>query len=207
MNGGAWQAAVHGVTKGRIRLSDFTFTFHFHASEEEMATHSSVLAQRIPGTGEPGGLPSMGSHRVGHVSGSSSSPLQEVSQPLTQADWFENVFKHLSHQRCHQKARQGNRYKTVILTLKNTNTCLYKEIRWILQNCQEFLSDMFMLQMHLIVSFYIHSCQEGQKNLEQNNCPLVVRRCKNGLIVLLEFCYPIPNFDTNCIFNVFILPI
>ena len=59
-------AAVHGVTKSRTWLSDFTFTFHFHALEKEMATHSSVLAWRIPGTGEPGGLPSMGSHRVGH---------------------------------------------------------------------------------------------------------------------------------------------
>ena len=58
--------AVHGVAKSRTRLSDFTFTFHFHAWEKEMATHSSVLAWRIPGTGEPGGLPSMGSHRVGH---------------------------------------------------------------------------------------------------------------------------------------------
>ena len=58
--------AVHGVAKSRIRLSEFTFTFHFQALEKEMATHSSVLAWRIPGTGEPGGLPSMGSHRVGH---------------------------------------------------------------------------------------------------------------------------------------------
>ena len=66
MDGGAWWAAVHGVAKSRIRLSDFTFTFHFHALEKEMATHSSVLAWRIPGMGEPGGLPSMGSHRVGH---------------------------------------------------------------------------------------------------------------------------------------------
>ena len=66
MDGGAWQAAVHGVAKSRTRLSDFSFTFHFHALEKEMATHSSVLAWRIPGTGEPGGLPSMGSHRVGH---------------------------------------------------------------------------------------------------------------------------------------------
>ena len=66
MDGGAWQAAVHGVADGRTRLSDVTFTFHFHALEKEMATHSSVLAWRIPGTGEPGGLPSMGSHRVGH---------------------------------------------------------------------------------------------------------------------------------------------
>ena len=65
-DGGPWWAAVHGVAKSQTRLSDFTFTFHFHALEKEMATHSSVLAWRIPGTGEPGGLPSMGSHRVGH---------------------------------------------------------------------------------------------------------------------------------------------
>ena len=64
MVGGAWWAAVHGVAKGQTRLSDFTF--HFHASEKETATHSNVLAWRIPGSGEPGGLPSMGSHRVGH---------------------------------------------------------------------------------------------------------------------------------------------
>ena len=66
VDGGAWWAAVHGVAKSRTRLSDFTFTFPFHALEKEMATHSSVLAWRIPGTGAPGGLPSMGSHRVGH---------------------------------------------------------------------------------------------------------------------------------------------
>ena len=63
---GAWWAAVHGVAESWTRLSDFTFTFHFHALEKEMATHSSVLAWRIPGTGEPGGLLSLGSHRVGH---------------------------------------------------------------------------------------------------------------------------------------------
>ena len=66
MNGGAWWAAVHGVAKSRTQQSNFTFTFHFHALEVEMATHSSVLAWRIPGTGEPDGLLSLGSHRVGH---------------------------------------------------------------------------------------------------------------------------------------------
>ena len=66
MGGGAWWAAVHGVPKSRTRLSDFPFTFHFHALEKEMATRSRVLAWRIPGTGEPGVLPSMGSLRVGH---------------------------------------------------------------------------------------------------------------------------------------------
>ena len=62
----AWCTAIHGVAKSRTRLSDFTFTFHFHALEKEMATHSSVLAWRIPGMGKPGGLPSMGLHRAGH---------------------------------------------------------------------------------------------------------------------------------------------
>ena len=66
MDRGGWQAAVHGVFESRTGLSDFTFTFHFHALEKEMATHSTVLAWRIPGTGEPGGLPSMWSHRVRH---------------------------------------------------------------------------------------------------------------------------------------------
>ena len=66
MDGGAWKAVVHGVAEDQTRRSDFTFTFHFHALEKAMATHSSILAWRIPGMGEPGGLPSMGSHRVGH---------------------------------------------------------------------------------------------------------------------------------------------
>ena len=73
MDGGAWWAAVHGVAESRTRLSDFTFTFHFHALEKAMAPHSSVLAWRIPGTGEPGRLWSMGSLRVGHHSATSLS--------------------------------------------------------------------------------------------------------------------------------------
>ena len=66
MDRGAWEAAVHEVAKSWTRLSDFTFTFHFHVLEKEMANHASVLAWRISGTGEPGGLPSLGSHRVEH---------------------------------------------------------------------------------------------------------------------------------------------
>ena len=66
MDRGAWWATVHGVSKSQTGLSNFIFTFHFHALETEMATPSSVFAWRIPGTGEPGGLPSVGSHRVGH---------------------------------------------------------------------------------------------------------------------------------------------
>ena len=82
MTGGAWQAAVHGAAKSRTRLSDFTFTFHFHALEKEMATHSSVLAWRIPGTAEPGGLPSMGSQsrtRLTRLSSPFRSP-QSIQQ-------------------------------------------------------------------------------------------------------------------------------
>ena len=82
MNGGAWKAAVHGVAEGRTQLSDFTFTFHFHALEKEMATHSSVLAWRIPGTGKPGGLPSMGSHRVGHDWSDLAAAAAVLSQQL-----------------------------------------------------------------------------------------------------------------------------
>ena len=77
MDGGAWWAAVHGVAKNRTRLSDFTFTFHFHASEKEMATHSSVLAWRIPWTEKPGRLQSMGSHRVGHDWSDLAAEFQE----------------------------------------------------------------------------------------------------------------------------------
>ena len=87
MDGGAWSAAVHEVAKSQTRLSDFTFTFHFHALEKEMATHSSVLAWRIPGTGEPGGLPSMelqSQTRLKRLSSSSSSRMkQSVSSALT----------------------------------------------------------------------------------------------------------------------------
>ena len=79
MDGGAWWAAVHGVAKSRTRLSNFTFTFHFHALEKEMATHSSVLAWRIPGTGEPGGLPPMGSHRVGHDQSDLAAAAESIS--------------------------------------------------------------------------------------------------------------------------------
>ena len=80
MDGGAWWAAVHGVTKSRTELSDFTFTFHFHALEKEMATYSSVLALRIPGTEEPGGLLSMGSHRVGHDCSNLAAAAAEATE-------------------------------------------------------------------------------------------------------------------------------
>ena len=89
MDGGDWKAAVHEVAKSQTGLSDLTFTFHFHALEKEMATHSCVLAWRIPGTGEPGGLPSMGSHRVGPdcsnlaaaAAARNEDPMSHATQP------------------------------------------------------------------------------------------------------------------------------
>ena len=83
MDGGAWLAAVHGVAKSQTRLSNFTLTFYFHALEKEMATHSSVLAWRIPGTAEPGRLPSVGSHRVGH----NWSDLAAVAAAAAACSW------------------------------------------------------------------------------------------------------------------------
>ena len=82
MDRGAWWAAVHGVAKSWTQLSDFTLTFHFHALEKEMATHSSILAWRIPGTGEPAGLPSMGSHKVGHDRGDLAAAAAQTSSGI-----------------------------------------------------------------------------------------------------------------------------
>ena len=87
VDGVASWAAVHGVARSRTRLSDFTFTFHFHALEKEMATHSSTLAWRIPGTGETGGLPSMGSHRVGH----DWSDLAAAAAPAAAATAYQGI--------------------------------------------------------------------------------------------------------------------
>ena len=96
MDGGARQAAVHEVAQSRTGLSDFTFTFHFPALEKEMATHSSVLAWRIPGTGEPGGLPSIGSHRVGHDS-SDLAAAAGVQVIHIWRDYFRQAFLKYNH--------------------------------------------------------------------------------------------------------------
>ena len=100
MGGGAWKAAVHGVAEGRTRLSDFTFTFHLHALEKEMVIHSSVLAWRIPGTGEPGGLPSMGSHRVGHDWSYLAAAAAAAYKHSERQTTSPVIFKNLNHKFC-----------------------------------------------------------------------------------------------------------
>ena len=100
MDRGAWWAAVHGVAEGWTRLSDFTFTFHFPALEKEMATHSSVLAWRILGTGEPGGLPSMGLHRVGHDWSNLAAAAAVLTIATMLCIW--SVSPHLLHPSTHQ---------------------------------------------------------------------------------------------------------
>ena len=91
MDGGAWWAAVHGVPKSQTGLSDFTFPFHFHSLEKEMATHSSVLAWRIPGTGEPGVLPSLGSHRVRHNWSNLAAAEEEEEKKKGYEKFFEEI--------------------------------------------------------------------------------------------------------------------
>ena len=91
MDGRTWQATVHGVTKSQTQLSDFPFTFHFHALEKEMAIHSSALAWRIPGTAEPGGLPTMGLHRVGHDWSDSAAAAAAATQNNMGKETWGNV--------------------------------------------------------------------------------------------------------------------
>ena len=107
MDGGAWWAAVHGVAKSRTWLSDFTF--HFHALEKETATHSNVLAWRIPGTGEPGGLPSLGSHRVGH-DWSDLAAAEATECVLGHQFYFHTCKKELSNINNHFQIRITNGY-------------------------------------------------------------------------------------------------
>ena len=126
MDRGAWWAAVHGVTKSRTRLSDFTFTLHLHALEKEMATHSSVLAWRIPGTGDPGGLPSMGSHRVGHDC-SDLAAVASYSNFLTFYNFYNStyikVFFFITHK---SEITDFKNIPIIILTSNLTKKCKNK---------------------------------------------------------------------------------
>ena len=120
MDGGACWAAVHGVAKSQTRLSNFTFTFHFHALEKEMATHSSVLAWRIPGMGEPGGLPSMGSHRVRH-DWSDLAAAAKGTEPA-QAQLSGHLLYQLGSDPAPDRAVMANEHRKSCLTA-HTDSC------------------------------------------------------------------------------------
>ena len=125
MNGGAWWAAVHGVVKSQTRLSNFTFTFYFHALEKETATHFCVLAWRIPGTGEPGGLPSMGSHRVGHDWGDLAAAAAAVF--LTSLMWAPCKLRQGSH--WNNLTQWGGREESILIS--------HNPQVWCLEECQK----------------------------------------------------------------------
>ena len=139
MDGGAWWAIVRGVAKNQTRLSNFTFTFHFHALEKEMATHSSVLAWRIPGTGDRGGLPSMGLHRVRHNLSDLAAAAAEASSS-NQPDKFTERQEFFGQSRvsfestslilCKLSAPMWNYYPTGKFTkdfkLKSNKSCIKK---------------------------------------------------------------------------------
>ena len=124
MDGGAWWAAVHGVAKSWTWLSDFTFTFHFHALEKELATHSSVLAWRSPGTGEPGGLQSMGSHRVGHDWSDLAAAAAVIFQCLKINILISNLsilYLNIFFNKDVLKQRWMKVVRRIILSIKNDN--------------------------------------------------------------------------------------
>ena len=136
MDGGAWWAAVHGVAKSQTWLSDFTFTFPFHALEKEMATHSSVLAWRIPGMGEPGGLPSMGSHRVRHdwsdlaAAAAAAAHASKVMLKILQATLQQYVNCELPNVQAGFRKGRGTRYQIA-------NIC------WIFAKAREFQKNIY----------------------------------------------------------------
>ena len=145
MDRGSWGAAVYGVAKSRTRLSDFPFTLHFHALEKEMATHSSVLAWRIPGTGEPGGLPSMGSHRVRH----DWSDLAAVAAAAT--GWQSPGVGSLESQGSERSAASFLRFQ-LIWCLSGLNSA--KQLRKVLRANLYFWNRIGSLYNWYIVSWY-----------------------------------------------------
>ena len=145
MDGGAWWAAVHGVAQSRTQLSDFTFTFHFHASEKEMATHSSILAWRIPGMVEPGGLPSMGSHRVGH-------DWSDLAAAAIARTWANNLISGpqiKKHEQCPLVI-----FKIWVLTILLGHNKYFYKIKWNLFNLnRKYRGLAFLLSYFSSVQF------------------------------------------------------
>ena len=168
MDGGAWKAAVHGVAEGWTRLSNFTFTFHVHALEKEMATHSSVLAWRIPGTGEPGGLPSMGSNRVGHDWSNLEAVLVEKGFLYDSAGKEStcNVGDLGSIPGLGRSSREGKGYPLQYSGLENSMDCIVHGV----PKSQTRLSDF---------RFHFH----WEKNMLK--CPMGSQGCFHGYVICI----------------------
>ena len=170
MDGGAWWAAVHGVAKSRTWLRDFTFSFHFHTLEKEMATHSSVLAWRIPGTGKPGGLPSMGSHRVGH----DWSDLEAAADRANQIHYkdkqaFRDTITRIPHHSCQTLSLLSLSlfFFNFFLFFFFILLSLLTRVSWAQLSFTASLNTPFMLQNKSLVWFC--SCAWWRENLKTEN--------------------------------------
>ena len=146
MDRGAWWAALHGVAKSRTRLSNFTFTFHFHALEKEMATHSSVLAWRIPGTREPDGLPSMGSHRVGHE----WSDLAAAAADSREALGFEAMSSVFNRRKLKQ-LWERQKYGEWCWLLSTSLSCIQSLKHYYTNNNKTNMFKIFLLNLSLMM--------------------------------------------------------
>jgi len=152
MDWGAWWAAVHGVAGSQTWLNDFPFTFHFHALEKEMATHSSVLAWRIPGTGEPGGLPSMGSHRVGHdwsdLAAVAAALLSDIILSCFPSFFLSQSPLHLFiHSRWHFLGFSQSRFSILCLPAETFPVLTASNATWILMTANQSLHSWLSLAL------------------------------------------------------------
>ena len=161
MDGGAWWAAVHGVAKSQTWLSDFTFTFYFHALEKEMATHSSVLAWRIPGTGESGRLPSMGSHRVRHDwsnLAAAAAHASKVMLKILQARLQQYVNRELPDVQAGFRKDRGTRYQIA-------------NIHWIMEKAREFQKNIYFWFIDTVKAFDCVDHNKLWKTLKEMGIP------------------------------------
>ena len=183
MDGGAWWAAVHGVAKSQTRLSDFTFTFRFHTLEKEMATHSIVLAWRIPRTAEPGGLPSMGSHRVGH----------DWSDLAAAANWKTGKFSYTDHKACKwfnqltSPKLSDSKVRTPQLQTTSINTGsidLLRLRRNTFKRCKHIKSNSVIIPGIMISKLYIFHADIYKASFKNNTVKTSIhtKKCKQMFI-------------------------
>ena len=186
MDGGAWWAAVHGIAKSQTRLSDFTFTFRFHTLEKEMATHFIVLAWRIPRTAEPGGLPSMGSHRVGH----------DWSDLAAAANWKTGKFSYADHKACKwfnqltSPKLSDSKVRTPQLQTTSINTGsidLLRLRRNTFKRCRRIKSNSVIIPGIMISKLYILHADIYKASFKNNTVKtsIYTKKCKQMFIAPL----------------------